>query len=101
MVRVSSATLAGTRRGTALVLLVVCLIPLVACVALAIDVGMLTLAQTQLNDAADAAALAGAGPSTATRRPTTITPPSLPAAQQAIAGNTVLGKTIHELAAHA
>ena len=49
-----------TRRGTVLVLLVVCLIPLVACVALAVDLGMLTFAQTQMNDAADSAALARA-----------------------------------------
>ena len=41
-------------------LLVVCLIPLMACVALAIDLGVLTFAQTQFSDAADAAALAGA-----------------------------------------
>jgi Flp pilus assembly protein TadG len=51
---------AGERRGTALVLVVVCLIPLIACMALAIDIGMLAMAQTQLNDAADAAAMAGA-----------------------------------------
>ncbi len=51
---------AKQRRGAALVLFAVCLVPLIACVALAIDLGILTLAQTQLSDAADAAALAGA-----------------------------------------
>ena len=48
------------RRGATLVLVAVFLIPLTACVALAIDLGVLTFAQTQLADAADAAALAGA-----------------------------------------
>ncbi len=50
------------RRGATLVLVAVFLIPLTACVALAIDLGVLTFAQTQLADAADAAALAGADP---------------------------------------
>ena len=51
---------AQRRRGTALVLFVVCLIPLFAFVALAIDLGLVMFAQTQLSNAADAAALAGA-----------------------------------------
>ena len=42
-----------------LVLFVVALIPIIAMMAFAIDIGMLTVAQTQLRDAADAAALAG------------------------------------------
>ncbi|MCE9544505.1 MAG: Tad domain-containing protein [Planctomycetia bacterium] len=49
----------GRRRGTALALFLVCLIPLIGCVALAVDLGMVTVAQTQLRDAADACALAG------------------------------------------
>ena len=49
----------GGRRGAVLVLIVVAMIPIVACMAFAIDMGMLTVAQTQLRDAADAAALAG------------------------------------------
>ena len=48
------------RRGATLVLFGGLLVPLMACVALAIDLGSLTFAQTQLCDAADAAALAGA-----------------------------------------
>jgi len=48
------------RRGTALVLFAICMIPLIASVALAVDLGLLVLAQTQVSDAADAAALAGA-----------------------------------------
>ncbi len=50
---------ARRRRGAVLVLIVVAMIPIVACMAFAIDMGMLTVAQTQLRDAADAAALAG------------------------------------------
>ena len=46
------------RRGVALALLCVCLLMLLAFLALAIDLGMLALAQTQINDAADAAAMA-------------------------------------------
>ena len=49
----------ASRRGAVLVLLVVALVPIIAMMAFAIDVGMLTVAQTQLRDAADAAALAG------------------------------------------
>jgi len=50
----------GRPQGLVLVLVLVCLIPLLACVALAIDLGMMTLARTQIADATDAAALAGA-----------------------------------------
>lgn len=45
--------------GTVLVLLLMCLIPLMAFLALAIDLGMLAAARTQCQDAADLAALAG------------------------------------------
>lgn len=48
-----------TRRGTILVLLLVCLIPLMAFLALAIDLGMLATARTQCQDVADLAALSG------------------------------------------
>ncbi len=47
------------RRGAVLVLFVVALVPIVAFMAFAIDIGMMTVAQTQLRDAADACALAG------------------------------------------
>ena len=47
------------RTGTVLVLLLMCLIPLIAFLALAIDLGMLAVARTQCQDAADLAALAG------------------------------------------
>jgi hypothetical protein len=48
------------RRGAALVLLLVAVITLFAFVALAIDLGMLAVARTQLQDAVDVAAMAGA-----------------------------------------
>jgi Flp pilus assembly protein TadG len=51
---------AAPRRGFSAVLLVVLLIPVLACVALAIDLGLLAAARTQISDAADAAAMAGA-----------------------------------------
>lgn len=47
------------RRGAVLVLVCLCLIPLIAFLALAIDLGMLAVARTQCQDAADLAALAG------------------------------------------
>ncbi|MGD9646207.1 MAG: pilus assembly protein TadG-related protein [Pirellulales bacterium] len=48
------------RRGTALVLVVLALIPLMAFAALAIDLGLLAVARTQTQQAADAAAMSGA-----------------------------------------
>ena len=49
------------RSGNILILSVLLLIPMLACVALAIDIGYLCLASTQLQAAADASALAAAG----------------------------------------
>ena len=86
---------APRRRGATLVLFVVCAIPLVACVALAIDLGVLTFAQTQLVDAADAAALAGArtlnGNSAVNNNYSSVTPN----AQAAVAANNLLGADQH------
>jgi hypothetical protein len=48
------------RRGVALILLLAAVITLFAFVALAIDLGMLAVARTQLQDAVDVAAMAGA-----------------------------------------
>jgi Flp pilus assembly protein TadG len=48
------------RRGSVLPLVVVCLVALVGLVALAIDVGMMMVARTQCQNAADAAAMVGA-----------------------------------------
>jgi Flp pilus assembly protein TadG len=82
---------AQRRRGAVLVLFVVALIPLVACVALAIDLGMVTFAQTQLCDAADAAALAGTralnGNTANNNNYSAVTP----TVQQVLAANSVLG----------
>ena len=47
------------RRGNALVLMVIFLVPLMAFMALSIDVGLLAMARTQCQDATDLAALAG------------------------------------------
>jgi hypothetical protein len=84
----------GNRRGTVMVIFVMCLIPLVMCVALAVDLGMLTVASTELKDVADAAALSGTralnGNSTNNNNYTA----ALPAAQAVIANNSVLGTTV-------
>ena len=75
-------------------LFAVCMIPLIACTALAIDLGVLTFAQTQLVDAADAAALAGArtlnGNAAANNNYSNVTPN----AQKAVTANTLLGVTL-------
>ncbi|HEV7225107.1 MAG TPA: pilus assembly protein TadG-related protein [Pirellulales bacterium] len=84
------------RRGTVLVLLLLALIPLIACLALAIDLGMLAVAKTQTQDAADLAALAGV------RALNGLTANSannnysavVPTAQQAAANNKVLAAPI-------
>src|SRR5262245_51804216 len=47
------------RTGIVMVLLVVCLVTLLTFVALAIDLGLIAVARTQLQDAADASAMAG------------------------------------------
>ena len=48
------------RAGAVLPLVTVCLVGLMAFIALAIDIGMMALARTQSQSAADIAALAGA-----------------------------------------
>src|SRR5262245_28577399 len=51
---------AGRRPGAVLPLVTVCLVGLIAFVALAIDIGMMAVARSQAQSAADVAALAGA-----------------------------------------
>src|SRR5262245_23821807 len=51
---------AGRRAGAVLPLVTVCLVGLIAFVALAIGIGMMAVARTQAQSAADVAALAGA-----------------------------------------
>ncbi len=84
------------RRGTVLVLFVLGLTAITAFVALSIDLGMLALARTQVQDAADAAAMAGARAlngntaSGANNNYSNV----LPTATTAATNNSVLGKTI-------
>ncbi len=82
------------RRGTVLVLFVVALIPIVAMMAFAIDVGLLTVAQTQLRDAADAAALAGCRALNGNATNNNNYSGATPAAQTAITANQVLGTAL-------
>jgi hypothetical protein len=77
-----------------LVLLVVSLIPIMAFMAFAIDVGMMTVAQTQLRDAADAAALAGCRALNGNTSVSNNKSGAAPAAQNAITANGVLGNSI-------
>ena len=49
-----------SRRGTIMPLLVITLVSLAALVALAVDIGMIAVARTQCQNAADAAAMTGA-----------------------------------------
>src|SRR5262249_31270890 len=47
------------RKGSILPLVAVCLVSLVGCVALAVDIGLFAEARTEMQDAVDAAVLAG------------------------------------------
>jgi Flp pilus assembly protein TadG len=84
------------RRGAILVLILVCLVALMACVALAIDLGMIMTARTQVVDAADAAAMAGARAlnGKTTHHSNNNYSAVLPAAQQAATSNVILSVPI-------
>ncbi len=83
-----------SRQGAVLVLVVVAIIALFSFVALAIDLGMLAVARTQLQDAADVAALAGVrtlnGDTAANNNYSNAGPNAIAAATS----NSVLSKTI-------
>jgi Flp pilus assembly protein TadG len=82
------------RRGAILVLVAVSLVALVACVAMAIDLGLMMAARTQGVEAADAAAMAGAralnGNTSANNNYSGV----LPAAQMAATDNKILGTSL-------
>ena len=82
------------RRGAVAVLFIVALVPLVGFMAFAIDVGMLTCAQTQLRDAADASALAGCRAINGDTSNNNNYSGVLPAAQNALTNNNVLGSSL-------
>ncbi len=82
------------RRGGVLVLVVVGLIPLIGFVALAVDLGMLTLAETQLRTTADAAALAGARALNGLTANNNNYSGVAPAAQNAITNTSILGSPL-------
>jgi Flp pilus assembly protein TadG len=84
----------GRRRGAVLVLFVVSVIPIMAFMAFAIDVGMMTVAQTQLRDAADAAALAGCRALNGNASTNNNYAGAAPAAQNALTANDVLGNPL-------
>ena len=74
------------------------LVPIMAFMAFAIDVGMLTVAQTQLRDAADAAALAGCRALNGNSANNNNYSGAAPAAQTAITTNEVLGSQLTQFA---
>ena len=79
-----------SRRGAALVLLLLFLIPLIAFLALAIDMGLLAVARTQCQNAADVAALAGVRTLNGNPATNNNYAAVTPAAQAASTANTVL-----------
>src|SRR5262245_43435609 len=54
------SSLHRSRRGAVLPLVVICLVALIGMLALAIDIGMIAVARSQCQNAADASAMAGA-----------------------------------------
>src|SRR5262245_18594338 len=83
------------RRGAILVLVIVSIIALVACAALAIDLGLMMAARTQCVAAADAASMAGTR--ALNSAPTSVNnnyAAALPSAQLAATQNKILGTSI-------
>ncbi|HEY1377428.1 MAG TPA: pilus assembly protein TadG-related protein [Gemmataceae bacterium] len=91
----ASAARVSRRRGSILPLLTITLIALMGLVALAIDLGMVAMARTQCQNAADCAALAGAR--TLSGDPTTSNNYANcePAARKAVGANKVLNTYIN------
>jgi Flp pilus assembly protein TadG len=81
------------RNGHVLTLTALFLLPVMAFLALSIDVGLLTLARTQCQDAADVAALAGVRTLNGSAQNTNYSAVT-PAVQQAVTSNVVLSKPI-------
>jgi Putative Flp pilus-assembly TadE/G-like len=85
------------RVGSILPLLVICLLALMAMIALAVDIGLVAVARTQAQDVADLAALSGArmlnGDSSNTANLNNVTT-AVAAAQTAADNNNILGKSI-------
>jgi Flp pilus assembly protein TadG len=82
------------RRGVALVMFLLFLLPLIAFLALAIDLGMLTIARTQCQNVADAAALAGVRTLNGSTQTNNNYAAVKPQAQQVAAANTVLSTAV-------
>jgi Flp pilus assembly protein TadG len=83
----------NNRRGNALAIVGLFLMPLMAFLALAVDVGLLAIARTQCQDATDLAALAGVRTLNGTGTNNNYSAVTS-AAQQAATSNTVLGSTL-------
>src|ERR1700733_11567906 len=86
-----------TRIGSILPLLVVCLIALMAMLALGVDIGLVAIARTQAQDVADLTALAGArmlNGDTSNSSNLNNVATALSAAATAAGNNSLLGKAI-------
>jgi Flp pilus assembly protein TadG len=83
------------RRGTVLPLLAVTLVALLGFVALAIDVGLMAMARTQCQNAADCAALAGARTLSGNQSANDNFANCEPAARKAVSANQVQGVAIN------
>ncbi len=82
------------RQGAALVLLIVALVPLMAFLALAVDLGLLAVARSQCQNAADSAAMAATRALNGVVANNNNYSAATPAAQSAVVGNQVLSKQI-------
>lgn len=82
------------RKGVVLVLILVTLVVFLTFVALAVDLGMLAVARTQCQDAADAAAMAGARALNGVSSNNNNYAQATPAALQAASGNTILSTPV-------
>src|SRR5262245_21068673 len=86
----------GQRRGTVLPMLVATIVVLMGFVALAIDIGLLALARTQAQNAADAAALTGARSLTGDASSDNNFAACEPAARVAARANVILSQPIQD-----
>lgn len=83
----------NNRRGQAIVLMVLFIVPLMAFLALSVDIGLLAIARTQCQDASDLAALAGARTLNGTATNNNYAAVA-PAAQTAVTANKVLWNSL-------
>src|SRR5271156_6798563 len=82
------------RRGTVLVLVAICIVGLLICMAMASDIGMMAIVRAQLQQAADTAAMAGARALTGDQSTNNNYSGAAPAAQSTAQANLVMGQPV-------